>query len=45
MDLHRGGQTIVLVTHDLALATACASRTIHLVDGHLALDTYARAVR
>ncbi|KOG27858.1 ABC transporter ATP-binding protein [Streptomyces resistomycificus] len=45
MDLHRGGQTIVLVTHDLALAEACASRTIHLVDGHLALDTYARAVR
>jgi putative ABC transport system ATP-binding protein len=44
-DLHRGGQTIVLVTHDLALAKACASRTIHLVDGHLALDTYAQAVR
>ncbi|MGC0379140.1 ABC transporter ATP-binding protein [Streptomyces sp. SAI-229] len=45
VDLHRGGQTIVLVTHDLALAEACASRTIHLVDGHLALDTYAQAVR
>ncbi|MFG2373875.1 ABC transporter ATP-binding protein [Streptomyces sp. NPDC048504] len=45
IDLHRGGQTIVLVTHDLALAEACASRTIHLVDGHLALDTYAQAVR
>ncbi|QKW25540.1 ABC transporter ATP-binding protein [Streptomyces seoulensis] len=45
VDLHRGGQSIVLVTHDLALAEACASRTIHLVDGHLALDTYARAVR
>ncbi|MEU6275224.1 ABC transporter ATP-binding protein [Streptomyces populi] len=45
MDLHRAGQTIVLVTHDLALAEACASRTIHLVDGHLALDTYAQAVR
>ncbi|MFJ8588365.1 ABC transporter ATP-binding protein [Streptomyces sp. NPDC093595] len=44
-DLHRGGQTIVLVTHDLALAEACASRTIHLVDGHLALDTHAQAVR
>lgn len=39
VDLHRGGQTIVLVTHDLALAEACASRTIHLVDGRLALDT------
>jgi putative ABC transport system ATP-binding protein len=45
VDLHRGGQTIVLVTHDLALARACASRTIHLVDGHLALDTAVEAVR
>ncbi|WP_432039826.1 ABC transporter ATP-binding protein [Streptomyces cucumeris] len=45
MDLHRGGQTIVLVTHDLALAEACASRTIHLVDGHLAPDSSAQAVR
>ncbi|WP_326808281.1 ABC transporter ATP-binding protein [Streptomyces sp. NBC_01775] len=39
LDLHRGGQTIVLVTHDLALAKACASRTVHLVDGHVALDS------
>ncbi|MFF7446465.1 MULTISPECIES: ATP-binding cassette domain-containing protein [unclassified Streptomyces] len=45
VDLHRGGQTIVLVTHDPALAAACATRTIHLVDGHLALDTRAEAVR
>ncbi|MFD8232245.1 ABC transporter ATP-binding protein [Streptomyces sp. NPDC059696] len=45
IDLHRGGQTIVLVTHDLALAKACAGRTIHLVDGHLALDTRTQAVR
>ncbi len=45
MDLHRAGQTIVLVTHDLTLAQACASRTIHLVDGHVALDTNAQAVR
>jgi putative ABC transport system ATP-binding protein len=45
VDLHRGGQTIVLVTHDPALAEAVASRTIHLVDGHLALDTQAEAVR
>ncbi|WP_406862457.1 ABC transporter ATP-binding protein [Streptomyces sp. HUAS MG47] len=44
-DLHRGGQTVVLVTHDLALAEACASRTIHLVDGQLAGDTRAQAVR
>ncbi|MEU0938110.1 ABC transporter ATP-binding protein [Embleya sp. NPDC005971] len=45
VDLHRDGQTIVLVTHDLALARACASRTIHLVDGHLALDPSAEPVR
>ncbi|MCD7437313.1 ABC transporter ATP-binding protein [Streptomyces lincolnensis] len=45
VDLHRGGQTLVLVTHDLALAEACASRTIHLVDGRLALDTRTEAVR
>ena len=45
VELHRSGQTIVLVTHDLALAESCASRTIHLVDGHLALDTRTAAVR
>ncbi|MFC8368217.1 MULTISPECIES: ABC transporter ATP-binding protein [unclassified Streptomyces] len=44
-DLHRGGQTIVLVTHDLSLAETVASRAIHLVDGRLARDTRARAVR
>ncbi|MGW5104475.1 ABC transporter ATP-binding protein [Streptomyces sp. NPDC004100] len=45
MELNRAGQTIVLVTHDLALARECATRTIHLVDGHVALDTPAQAVR
>lgn len=45
-DLHRGGQTIVLVTHDLSLAEAVASRAIHLVDGHLtALDANGRTAR
>ncbi|GAA2104296.1 ABC transporter ATP-binding protein [Streptomyces albiaxialis] len=44
-DLHRAGQTLVLVTHDPALAEACASRTIHLVDGRLTRDTCARGVR
>ncbi|RKN47574.1 ABC transporter ATP-binding protein [Micromonospora endolithica] len=34
-DLHHSGQTIVLVTHDLRLAEACASRTIHLRDGRV----------
>jgi putative ABC transport system ATP-binding protein len=45
IDLHRGGQTIVLVTHDTALAAACASRTVHLVDGHVASDRVGGGVR
>jgi len=45
VDLHRDGQTIVLVTHDPALAQACASRTIHLVDGRVDTDTLAGATR
>lgn len=35
-DLHADGQTIVMVTHDLALAQACATRTVRLVDGRVA---------
>ncbi|GGM79567.1 lipoprotein-releasing system ATP-binding protein LolD [Dactylosporangium sucinum] len=35
-ELNRDGQTLVLVTHDLALAEACATRTIELVDGVVA---------
>ncbi|MFF4252822.1 ABC transporter ATP-binding protein [Streptomyces sp. NPDC001663] len=38
-DLNEDGQTIVLVTHDLSLAEACATRTIELVDGRVARDT------
>ncbi|MFI7334188.1 ABC transporter ATP-binding protein [Micromonospora aurantiaca (nom. illeg.)] len=34
-ELHRSGQTIVLVTHDLRLAEASAGRTIHLRDGRV----------
>lgn len=34
-ELHAGGQTLVLVTHDPAIAT-CAQRTIHLRDGRIA---------
>jgi putative ABC transport system ATP-binding protein len=37
-DLHADGQTIVLVTHDLALAQSCATRTVQLVDGRVAAD-------
>lgn len=42
-ELNAEGQTIVLVTHDLALAEACASRTIELVDGRIARDDRAVA--
>ena len=35
VDLHADGQTIVLVTHDEALATAVATRTVRLVDGQV----------
>jgi putative ABC transport system ATP-binding protein len=35
-DLNKDGQTVVLVTHDLALARSCATRTIELVDGRMA---------
>ncbi|KAB1113266.1 ABC transporter ATP-binding protein [Micromonospora aurantiaca] len=34
-ELHRSGQTIVLVTHDLRLAEASAGRTIRLRDGRI----------
>ncbi|MDX6356136.1 MAG: putative transport system ATP-binding protein, partial [Streptomyces sp.] len=40
-DLNADGQTIVLVTHDLELAAACASRTIELVDGRITRDDLA----
>jgi putative ABC transport system ATP-binding protein len=44
-DLHADGQTIVLVTHDLALAEACATRTVQLVDGRVAADIAMEPVR
>jgi putative ABC transport system ATP-binding protein len=44
-DLHADGQTIVLVTHDLALAESCATRTVQLVDGRVAADTSVELVR
>jgi putative ABC transport system ATP-binding protein len=44
-DLHADGQTIVLVTHDLALAESCATRTVQLVDGRVAADAAVQPVR
>jgi putative ABC transport system ATP-binding protein len=34
-DLNRGGQTILLVTHDAALARQCATRIVEVRDGRL----------
>lgn len=38
-ELHADGQTVVLVTHDLALARSCTTRTIQLVDGRISADS------
>jgi putative ABC transport system ATP-binding protein len=43
-ELNENGQTILLVTHDTALADSCATRTIELVDGKISRDVRA-AVR
>ncbi|MFF9198400.1 ABC transporter ATP-binding protein [Streptomyces sp. NPDC014779] len=37
-ELNADGQTIVLVTHDLALAESCATRTVELMDGRITRD-------
>jgi len=34
-ELTRGGQTLLMVTHDQALAGQCANRTVSIVDGRL----------
>ncbi|MFD4795450.1 ABC transporter ATP-binding protein [Streptomyces anulatus] len=43
-DLNAEGQTIVVVTHDLALARACTSRTVRIADGRIAEDVRPPAV-
>ncbi|MGH3278173.1 MAG: ABC transporter ATP-binding protein, partial [Trebonia sp.] len=42
-ELNAAGQTLVLVTHDPALATRYAARTIQLVDGQVTGDQAATA--
>ncbi|MEV6622310.1 ABC transporter ATP-binding protein [Amycolatopsis sp. NPDC051106] len=37
-ELNADGQTIVVVTHDLALARSCTDRTVNLVDGRVTAD-------
>ncbi|WP_158848751.1 ABC transporter ATP-binding protein [Saccharothrix deserti] len=44
-ELNADGQTIVVVTHDLALAQSCTRRTIQLVDGRIAGDVVAEPTR
>ncbi|ONI92690.1 ABC transporter ATP-binding protein [Saccharothrix sp. ALI-22-I] len=44
-ELNADGQTIVVVTHDLALAQSCTRRTIQLVDGRIAGDVVAEPSR
>jgi putative ABC transport system ATP-binding protein len=39
LDLHRSGQTMILVTHNPALADRYASRTVSLIDGRVASDS------
>lgn len=43
-ELNADGQTVLLVTHDLTLAQACATRTVRLIDGRIASDTAAAGV-
>ena len=38
-ELNADGQTILVVTHDLALAESCTARTIEIVDGHITSDS------
>jgi putative ABC transport system ATP-binding protein len=40
-ELHRGGATICMVTHDPRF-TRYADRTVHLFDGHIVEETHAR---
>jgi len=44
-ELNAEGQTVVVVTHDLALARRCTTRTISLVDGRVASDVDAEPAR
>ncbi|MEH0548462.1 ABC transporter ATP-binding protein [Streptomyces sp. B21-105] len=37
-ELNAEGQTLVMVTHDLALARSCTHRTVRIVDGRIAED-------
>ncbi|MEV7867789.1 ABC transporter ATP-binding protein [Streptomyces sp. NPDC088124] len=42
--LNAEGQTLVVVTHDLALARSCTDRTVRIADGRITEDVRSRAV-
>ncbi|MDL5202197.1 ABC transporter ATP-binding protein [Streptomyces sp. ALI-76-A] len=42
--LHAEGQTIVVVTHDLALARSCTNRTVRIADGRITEDVRSRDI-
>ncbi|TDC73122.1 ABC transporter ATP-binding protein [Streptomyces hainanensis] len=42
-DLNAEGQTVVVVTHDPAIARSCTRRTVRLVDGRIVADDRATA--
>ncbi|WP_405875195.1 ABC transporter ATP-binding protein [Streptomyces sp. NBC_00005] len=44
-ELNDDGQTLVIVTHDLALAQSCTRRTVRLADGRIAADAETEPVR
>ncbi|WP_405623365.1 ABC transporter ATP-binding protein [Streptomyces sp. NBC_00076] len=44
-DLNAEGQTLVVVTHDLALARSCTDRTVRIIDGRIAEDLRAGVAR
>lgn len=43
-ELNAEGQTIVVVTHDLALARSCTNRTVRIADGRITEDVRTRAL-
>ncbi|MGW8983693.1 ABC transporter ATP-binding protein [Streptomyces parvus] len=43
-ELNAEGQTIVVVTHDLALARSCTNRAVRIADGRIAEDARTHAV-
>ncbi|OKJ64190.1 ABC transporter ATP-binding protein [Streptomyces sp. CB02261] len=43
-ELNAEGQTIVVVTHDLALARSCTNRTVRIADGRITEDLVSPAV-